>query len=221
MTQSRVPLARRFLGAWLVVVLFVCGCAPALDRLLGGGIAGGGAPAGPTQPFSGSLIGVLPGAGAPPAQPPGPPPAPDKTLAGSPIGVQVAQAASSLPIPFPYDSATKGGTLGCAQVVTTALANAGAIRKGEVQLAVKGAISLLQGKGWRSVRPPPYADGDVITWSPPPGSPHMHIGIIKVENGTPYAIHNSSSQKRPVKVPLASMNRVVDRILRNPVGVAS
>jgi hypothetical protein len=60
---------------------------------------------------------------------------------------------------FPYHPATNNGSLGCAQVATTALMNAG-INTGQ-QLAVLATIPKLKALGWQEVRVPPYRAGDV------------------------------------------------------------
>jgi hypothetical protein len=202
----------RGLGILAAAALLVAGCAPPP----GGGLGPG--PTGPaTNPLTGALAGSLPqgGQGAPEPAGFGGPAGPS-TSAGSGVGAQIVSAAENLPNPFPYKPATNGGRLGCADVVTTALINAGVIARNEHQLAVQGTMNLLERKGWPAVNPPPYASGDVIIWDRPAGGRHMHIGIIAVENGVPYAIHNSSGQRRVVKVPLSSMGRRVKKIYRHP-----
>ena len=206
--------------------LLLSGCAVEIG---GGAGLGQGAPAPASTAFSSPLAGSLPlggsfggapgGTGFGPAAPGS---AGGTTTASSAVGAQIKQAAENLPDPFPYAPGTQNGNLGCADVVTTALADAGVIDRSEHNLAVKGTMTLLEGKGWNAINPPPYSDGDVICWDPMPGGRHMHIGIIVVENGEPYAIHNSSSQRRVVKVPLSSMNRDVNTIYRHPQsGVSS
>ena len=56
----------------------------------------------------------------------------------------------------------------------------------------------------------------MIVWGPTSGGTHKHIGIIVIENGDVYAINNSSSQKRPIKILLSDYSRQVETILRNP-----
>ncbi|MBI4859733.1 MAG: hypothetical protein HY815_05655 [Candidatus Riflebacteria bacterium] len=123
-------------------------------------------------------------------------------------------------VPFPYAPETEGGNLGCAQVATTILKNAGAI--GKVVLGVLAAIDLLRDKGWRDVTPPPYKDGDVITWKTynrdgiPGDDPDTHIGVIVIENGKTYAVNNSSSHRRPEKHLLATYPAPMTRLMRAP-----
>lgn len=95
---------------------------------------------------------------------------------------------------FPYAPGTQGGRLGCAQVVTTALKNAGAVNR--VDLGVANSVSMLRGQGWREVHPPPWAAGDVVTWNTT-GRPDSHIGIIMESGNSVQAMSNSSSQRMP------------------------
>ncbi|MGM0600159.1 MAG: SH3 domain-containing protein [Candidatus Rifleibacteriota bacterium] len=102
---------------------------------------------------------------------------------------------------FPYDSLTKGGRLGCAQVVTTALEAAG-VNTG-IQLGVLNAIDRLRGLGWQEVSVPPYQSGDVITWRTYDRSGNgrndndTHIGIIMNSGNNVQAMSNSSSRRMP------------------------
>lgn len=119
---------------------------------------------------------------------------------------------------FDYAAGTQGGRLGCAQVVSTILKAAGAMK--DVMLGVLAVISDLRGRGWKEVKPPPYQDGDVVTWATYDRSgdgridPDTHIGIISKEGNTVYAINNSSSQRKPVKVELGSFGARISRVLR-------
>ncbi len=134
----------------------------------------------------------------------------------------VAEANKLVGKPFNYDPATKGGRLGCAQVVSQALKNAGAISR--VSLGVLTVLADLRKTGWSDIKPPPWKDGDVITWSTYDRNgdgrkdPDTHIGIIQVVNGRPFAVNNSSSRRRPVKVELSAMPRSVSHVLRNNQG---
>lgn len=93
-------------------------------------------------------------------------------------------------------AAVDGGNLACAQVVSTALKNAGVLDR--VSLNCDQVVADLRGKGWQRVSVPPYQDGDVVTWTTSRG-PGRHIGII-VKDGSSYAaISNSSSQRTPRK----------------------
>lgn len=102
---------------------------------------------------------------------------------------------------FPYDPATRGGALGCAQVATAALMNAG-VNTGK-QLGVLATNTRLKSLGWKEVRVPPYRAGDVITWATYDrngngrNDPDTHIGIIMQSGNNVQAMSNSSSRKRP------------------------
>ena len=90
------------------------------------------------------------------------------------------------------------GTLACAQFVSTALKDAGAISS--VQLGVVGVVADLKSRGWREVSAPPFKPGDVVTWKTYDRSGDgvkdndTHIGIMGNDG---QAISNSSSQKMP------------------------
>ncbi|MDD3147253.1 MAG: hypothetical protein PHD82_08125 [Candidatus Riflebacteria bacterium] len=87
-----------------------------------------------------------------------------------------------------------GGNLACAQVVSTALRNAGVLSR--VSLNCDQVVNDLKAVGWRRVSVPPYQEGDVVTWTTSRG-PGRHIGII-VKNGSSFqAISNSSSERTP------------------------
>ena len=107
----------------------------------------------------------------------------------------------STPSSFPYHPATNGGSLGCAQVVTTALMSAG-VNTG-IQLAVLNTIPKLKALGWKEVSVPPYRAGDVITWKTYDrtgdgvNDNDTHIGIIMTSGNTAQAMSNSSSRKYP------------------------
>jgi hypothetical protein len=89
-----------------------------------------------------------------------------------------------------------GGNLACAQVVSTALVNAGALNR--VSVNCDTVVSDLERQGWERVSVPPYQEGDVVTWTTSRG-PGRHIGII-VRDGNSYsAISNSSSRRTPRK----------------------
>ncbi len=102
---------------------------------------------------------------------------------------------------FPYAAATRGGALGCAQVVTTALKAAG-VNTG-IQLGVLATIPKLKSLGWKQVKVPPYQAGDVITWSTYDrnrdgrNDADTHIGIIMTSGNTAQAMSNSSTRRRP------------------------
>lgn len=119
---------------------------------------------------------------------------------------------------FNYAPGTSGGRLGCANVVSAILKEAGVMKS--IMLGVLAVISDLRNRDWKQVRPPPYKDGDVITWATYDRSgdgrvdPDTHIGIISVQGGKVYAINNSSSRRIPVKVELNAMNYPITRVLR-------
>lgn len=204
------------LAGVVAAALFLSGCS---FQLGGPGLGQAGNQAG--SPLTGPLTGSLPLGGQAAPGPAGPAAPGTTTASGGTVGARIKEAAENLPDPFPYAPGTQNGNLGCADVVSTALENAGVMNRGEHQLAVRGVMGLLERKGWNAVNPPPFADGDVICWDPLPGGKHMHIGIIVIENGQPYAINNSSGQRRVVKVPLSSMNRGINKIYRNPEGGAN
>jgi len=137
----------------------------------------------------------------------------DPTVAGAQQRIKQACYNVLDEVPFPYAPETENGNLGCAQVVTTALKQAGMVDS--INLGVVPTMDMLKAKGWRLVNPPPWKDGDVITWNTT-GSPDSHIGIIIFENGQPYAMNNSSSAKRPEKYLLAAMSYPVSHVLRMP-----
>ncbi|MDD3145721.1 MAG: SH3 domain-containing protein [Candidatus Riflebacteria bacterium] len=123
------------------------------------------------------------------------------------VAAKVVAAARNLvtkyqtPRSFPYHPLTQGGSLGCAQVVTTALMAAG-VNTG-IQLGVLATIPKLKSLGWKEVSVPPYRAGDVITWRTydRTGDGRMdddtHIGIIMTSGNSAQAMSNSSSIKRP------------------------
>ena len=99
---------------------------------------------------------------------------------------------------FPYAPGLKGGVLGCAQVATTVLKKAGAIKK--TSNGCKQTISILKQAGWKSVKVPPYKAGDVIFWTQTDKKKSKgptHVGIIMESGNNVQAMSNSSSQKRP------------------------
>jgi hypothetical protein len=119
---------------------------------------------------------------------------------------------------FNYAAGTKGGVLGCANVVSSILRAAGVMKN--IMLSCRQVIADLLRRGWEQVKPPPYKDGDVITWATYDYTgdgridPDTHIGIIDKQGGTTYAINNSSSRRHPVKVELSAMNYRISRVLR-------
>ncbi len=107
---------------------------------------------------------------------------------------------------FPYDPLTTGtklGSLGCAQVATTALVAAGALDQrassqglGYASLNCTDTITYLEQKGWKAVDYPPYQAGDVVFWTTyKPGA--SHVGIVMNSGNSAQAMNNSSSLQRP------------------------
>ncbi len=115
---------------------------------------------------------------------------------------------------FPYDPLTTGsqlGSLGCAQVATTALVAAGALdakasSKGlpYASLNCTGTISMLEAKGWSSVSWPPYQAGDVVFWETYQPGP-SHVGIVMNSGNSAQAMNNSSSGQCPRYSDITSM----------------
>jgi uncharacterized protein YgiM (DUF1202 family) len=109
------------------------------------------------------------------------------------------------------------GNLACAQVVTTALVNAGALDR--VQLNVRSTVSDLRAKGWQEVSAPPYQEGDVITWKTYDYTgdgvkdPDTHVGII-VKDGNNYMAMNNSSRLRMPRLTSPTGPGPVSRVLR-------
>jgi len=109
------------------------------------------------------------------------------------------------------------GRKACAQVVSTALKAAGALEK--VTLNVRDLVKTLKGKGWAEVTPPPFKEGDVITWATYDWNgdgkidPDTHVGIMVKDGGTFKAMNNSSSLKKPQMTSPYAFKRV-SRVLR-------
>lgn len=126
---------------------------------------------------------------------------------GSSVAAKVVNAARGLVSKysskgsFPYAPATNNGSLGCAQVVTTALMNAGV--KTNIHLGVLATIPALKKLGWKQVSVPPYRAGDVITWRTYDRTGNgvkdddTHIGIILQSGNSVQAMSNSSTRKVP------------------------
>ncbi|MBI3038007.1 CHAP domain-containing protein [bacterium] len=103
----------------------------------------------------------------------------------------------SQPYSFPYDPATENGNLGCAQVVSRGLIDAGIINKTYlITTDVIAALAKKPNPGWTKVNVPPFKAGDVVTWTT--NQPDGHIGVVTTNGNTAKAISNSSSQRRPI-----------------------
>lgn len=93
------------------------------------------------------------------------------------------------------------GNKACAQVVSTALKNAGAMDR--VVLNCRAIISDLRAKGWQEVSVPPFCEGDVITWKTYDytgdgvDDPDTHVGIIVKEGNSFMSMSNSSRLRTP------------------------
>ncbi len=98
---------------------------------------------------------------------------------------------------FPYADGTDGGRLGCANVVTTALQNAGVDI--DIDLSVQSTRDKLNGLGWKEFQPPPFKKGDVVVWGVREGRNDQHIGIIMEDNdgSAAYCMSNSTYELRP------------------------
>lgn len=109
------------------------------------------------------------------------------------------------------------GNLACAKVVTTALKNAGALSK--VHLNVRSTVSDLKSHGWKEVKVPPFAEGDVITWKTYDYTgdgvkdPDTHVGII-VKEGNSYMAMNNSSRLRTPRLTTPYAIGPITRVLR-------
>lgn len=99
---------------------------------------------------------------------------------------------------FPYYKRLQGGRIGCAQVATTVLKKAGALK--QVNTGCKQSIKLLQNAGWKKVKVPPYKAGDVIVWTETDKKKSKgptHIGIIMENGKNVQAMSNSSKLRKP------------------------
>lgn len=135
---------------------------------------------------------------------------------GSVTGAAIVAAARSLPVPFPYAPETRGGNLGCADVVSTALRAAGVPIP--IILGVDDVVAALLRLGWRDVDKAGYADGCVIVWAAiPQSNGHKHIGILAHDAaGQLTAINNSSNQLKVIEEVLATKTRPIERVLAMP-----
>jgi len=115
----------------------------------------------------------------------------------APLLERIQQSAlSRVNKPFKYHPLTKGGRLGCAQVVTTILKDAGALNR--ISLGVLESKRLLKARGWREVKAPPFRKGDVVCWRTYIKTRDSHIGVVVKSGGKFMVVDNSSSRRRPV-----------------------
>ncbi|HEY9069367.1 MAG TPA: hypothetical protein VIV61_03865 [Candidatus Ozemobacteraceae bacterium] len=133
-------------------------------------------------------------------------PASNESANVSGVAGKVAQVAASFPRryataqSFKYAPGTENGNLGCANVVSAALREAG-VPIGMILNCdgVKNALlGLKGGNAWKRVSPPPYQAGDVVIWKAPSGGRHKHIGIVAKNGNSLMAMNNSSSKRHPV-----------------------
>ncbi len=131
-------------------------------------------------------------------------PTPPAKPAAKSVGERVSDAALNMADKYseswsyPYVPETRGGPdgslgwLGCAQVVSTALKNAG-----QMDRTILNCPDLMDHlehtRGWKRVNPPPWKPGDVLTWGD-----DDHIGIVVANGNSLMAMSNSSSEARPV-----------------------
>lgn len=105
------------------------------------------------------------------------------------IDAAAKQVAQVGPGEFPYAPETREGALGCAQVASTALENAGAIQG--VELSVNGLVDKLRGQGWVEVQ---ACVGAVVARQGEAGS---HIGVVIQQEGGLAVMHNSTGAREP------------------------
>lgn len=136
------------------------------------------------------------------------------SVSDSSLGARIVASMRSLPDPFPYEPETQGGQLGCANVVSKALVDAGVLDK--LELSVDGLSGGLKAKGWTPIQKP-YRDGDVIVWSPNESSNgHKHVGVLDADGSKVWALDNSSSKRKVICEDLAKNTRPVEQVLRAP-----
>ena len=121
---------------------------------------------------------------------------------GTASGAQIAASARRLVGSKAFRTADVDyGNLACAKVASTALKNAGAISR--VHLNVRSLVDDLHGHGWKEVTPPPFQEGDVITWKTYDYTgdgvkdPDTHVGIMCKEGNSWQAMNNSSRLRTP------------------------
>ena len=96
------------------------------------------------------------------------------------------------------------GSVACAQVVSTALNNAGAISEDQMSLDCYVLRDNMLADGWEEVSPPPYQEGDVVFWSTYDWDgdgvidDDTHVGIVLKEGDTYTSMNNSSDQAMPI-----------------------
>ena len=145
-------------------------------------------------------------------------PSPSTPVAGGNLQKRIVTEARKLIGSTSFRTADVGyGNLACAKVVTTALKNAGALTK--VHLNVRSTVADLKSKGWKEVRVPPFAEGDVITWKTYDYTgdgvkdPDTHVGIM-VKDGSSFKAMNNSSRLRTPRLSDPYSIGPVTRVLR-------
>jgi uncharacterized protein YgiM (DUF1202 family) len=123
-------------------------------------------------------------------------------IATGPLQERIANAARNLIGSKRFRGAEVDyGNKACAQVVSTALVNAGAMPA--VTLNVRSLVSTLHKQGWKEVTAPPWQEGDVITWKTYDYTgdgvkdPDTHVGIMIKEGNSFKAMNNSSRLRTP------------------------
>lgn len=160
---------------------------------------------------------------------PGAPAAPDSSTAADQLQQRIVKASKGLAaLPsFPYAPGTGGretGSLGCANVVSKALCNAGVL--GGLILDCWQLRDHLKEAGWSvETRSPAYRSGDVVFWSTYDWNQDgtrdadTHTGIIVRENGRLYVMHNGrgpGGEKKPVMERLSDVPYTITTVLRSP-----
>jgi hypothetical protein len=141
---------------------------------------------------------------------------PNAHVVVSDLGARIVGAARALPDPFPYAPETDHGRLGCADVVSTALHDAGAM--GGVVLSVDALVAELLRLGWIDASPEKYSAGNVIVFvATEATNGHKHVGILgRDPGGDLTVINNSSSREKVVEQKLSTYDRPILRVLAAP-----
>lgn len=119
---------------------------------------------------------------------------------------------------FPYHPLTENGNLGCAQVGSEILKNAGEC--GKTHLSVNALCNELKNqRGWYPVPPSDMKAGDCIVWGPVSWSPkNQHFGVLVEHGGQLCVVQNQSGPPaRPVMIPVSSYNRPIKEVIRKPM----
>lgn len=141
----------------------------------------------------------------------------------SAVSERIGEVAASFPVryaksrSFPYQPGTEKGNLGCGNVVSAVLQEAGV---NVWSLKVDGVVAALRQlpfpDSWEPVTPPPYQSGDVVVWGPNRNTRHKHIGIVVKAGNSSMAMHNSSAKRRPTLGQIGY--RPIEMVLRKGSG---